>query len=154
MTIMTVFKLCPNIVLNRVFQCEKQFCLDSFIFLCRFGGINYFLGFRTCFTLILSMVKKVVFGFLSMFFMLLIFLPDPFFALPLLFCMLGGSREVGQWCFFLGVFMCRLVGRLWFKVGDVYEMYGCVRWVQGFVGSFCFAPTVACVSRTSFVFCC
>jgi hypothetical protein len=67
------FKLCPNIVLNRVFQCEKQFCLDFRIFLCRFGGIHYFLGFRTSFTLILSMVKNVVFGFLSMFFVFFIF---------------------------------------------------------------------------------
>ena len=73
MTIMTVVKLCPNIVLNRVFQFEKEFCLDFRIFLCRFGGIHYFLGFRTCFTLILSMVKKRVFRFLSMFFMFFIF---------------------------------------------------------------------------------
>jgi hypothetical protein len=60
---------------------------------------------------------------------------------------------VGQWCFFLEVYMCRSVGRLWFGVENVYVVHGCVRWMRGLVGSFCFAPTVACVSRTSFVFC-
>ncbi len=94
MTIMTVFKLCFNIVLNRVFQCEKQVCLDSCIFLCRFGGIHYFLGFQTCFTLILSMVKKRVFRFLSMFFMFFIFRRTLFvYSLCRFVCLVG----VGGW---------------------------------------------------------
>ncbi len=59
---------------------------------------------------------------------------------------------MGQWCLCLGDCMCRSVGRLWIELGDVSEMYGCVRWVQRLVGSFCFASTVACVSRISFVF--
>ncbi len=88
-------------------------------------------------------------------FHVLYFSPDPFRALPLLICMLGESRGVMQRCFCLGDCMCRSVGRLWFEeVGNVYGLYRCVRWVQGFVGSFCFAPTVVCVSRTYFVFCC
>ena len=43
------------------------------MFFGRIGGIHYFLGFRTSFTLILSMVKNVVFGFLSMFFVFFVF---------------------------------------------------------------------------------
>ncbi len=74
MTIMTVFELGPNIVLNRVFQCEKQFCLDLCTVLNWIGGVHYFLGFRTsCFTSGLSMVKNVVFRLLSMFFMFFVF---------------------------------------------------------------------------------
>ena len=86
-------------------------------------------------------------------FRVLCFSPDSFCTLSVSFCMLGGSWGVGQWCFFLEVYMCRSVGRLWFGVENVYVVHGCVRWMRGLVGSFCFAPTVACVSRTSFVFC-
>jgi hypothetical protein len=75
MTIMTVVKLvCPNTILNRVFQCTRQFCLDFRISFCRFCEIHYFVGFLTSFTLILSMVENVMFGFLSMFFMFFIFI--------------------------------------------------------------------------------
>ncbi len=68
--------------------------------------------------------------------------------------MLGGSRGVGQWCFFLNNCMRRLVGRLWFEVENVSGLYCRERCVQRFVGSFCFVPIVACVSQTSSVFSC
>ncbi len=144
-------KLHPNIVLNRVFQFEKQFCLDFRIFLCQFGRIHYFLGFRTSFTLIFSMVKNVMFGFCRCF-LCSLFFAGPF--LCTLFVVLYAWWELGGGTVFLDFCMCRSVGRLWFEVGYVYEVHCCERCVQGFVGSFCFAPTVACVSQTSFVFCC
>jgi hypothetical protein len=63
MTIMTVFKLFPNIVLNRVFQCEKQFCLDFCILFCRFSGIHYFLGFRSIIHWVWAWSKTSCLGF-------------------------------------------------------------------------------------------
>ncbi len=94
MTIMTVFELGPNIVLNRVFQCEKQFRLDFCTVLNWIGGIHYFLGFRTCFTFSLSMVKNVVFRFLSMFFMFFVFRRTLFVhSLCCCVCLVG----VGGW---------------------------------------------------------
>ncbi len=97
--------------------------------------------------------KRLVRIFVDVF-RVLYFSPDPFCVLSLLFCILGGNRGVGQWCLCLGDGMCRSVGRLWIELGDVSEMYGCVCWMRRLVGSFCFVPTVACVSQTSFVFCC
>ena len=155
MTIMTVFKLCFNIVLNRFFQCEKQVCLCSCIFLCwvDLAGSIIFLVFGQVLHWFWVWSKTSCSDFVDIF-RVLYFSPDPFCVLSLSFCMLCLGRGVGQWLLCLCVCMCRSVGRLWFELGNVYEKYGCVRWVQGFVGSFCSASTVACVSRTSFVFCC
>ena len=123
MTIMTVFKLCFNIVLNCVFQDEKQVCLDSCIFLYRFGGIHYFLVFRTCFTLVLSMVKKRVFRFLSMFVMFFIFRRTLFVCFLcrfVCFVWVGGWGNGASVC----VFVCvdRLAG-----CGSSWETF--MRWL-------------------------
>ncbi len=100
------------------------------------------------------MVENVVLGFLSMFFKFFLFRRF-LFVLSLWFvCLLGGTQGWGNGVSVWGTdCMCLSVGRLWFEMVDAYEMYGRVRWMQGFVGSFCFAPTVACVSQTSFVYC-
>jgi hypothetical protein len=129
----------------------NSFVLALLFFVCRqIGGIYCFLVFRTCFRIYLSVVKNVLFRFLSMFFLFCLFCRSLIFVLSLWFvCLL-----MGQWCFCLVDCMCCLEGSLCIGEGDAFEMYGCVRWIWGSVGSFCFAPTVACVSQTSFVFCC